>query len=90
MRRWLAYWLRTYADRLDDRGAPKRIGASFTFEDGEGRRFRDDGKGCPLYSYGEADYERAHAESDSASVHAERSAIIDRWLTRAELRHDDD
>ena len=87
MRQRLAYRLRTYADRLDDRGAPKRMGSSFTYETGEGIRIRDDGKGCPLYYYGEVDLERAHAESDSAAARAERSAIIDRWLARTEQRH---
>jgi hypothetical protein len=87
LRQWLAHWLRIYADRLDDRGAPKRMGSSFTYETGEGIRIRDDSKGCPLYYYGQDDLARAHAESDSAAAHAERSAIIDRWLERTEQRH---
>lgn len=86
MRQWLAHWLRTYADRLDDRGAPKRMSSSFTYETGEGIRIRDDGKGCPLYYYGEDDLERAHAESDSAAAQAERNAIVDRWLAGVEER----
>jgi hypothetical protein len=89
LRKWLAHWLRTYADRLDDQGAPKRMGSSFTYETGEGIRIRDDGKGCPLYYYGEGDLERAHAESDSAAARAERSAIVDRWLARTEQRRDE-
>ena len=61
----LAHWLRTWADRIDDRGAPKHTGFSFTFEAGEGIRWRDDGKGCPIYYYGAEDYKRAHSEADS-------------------------
>ncbi|MFI6510100.1 hypothetical protein ACIBCT_21050 [Streptosporangium sp. NPDC050855] len=53
------------ADRLDERGAPRFTGFSFTFETGEGVRFRQDGKGCPIVYLGEAHYERAHAEADS-------------------------
>ena len=53
------------ADRIDRGGAPKFTGFSFTFETGEGIRFRDDSKGCPIVYLGDADYERAHAEADS-------------------------
>jgi hypothetical protein len=63
----LAWWLRCLADRIDDAGAPKRTSYSFTFEDREGIRFRDDGRGCPLAFLGSADYERAHDEADSAA-----------------------
>lgn len=56
--------LRRIADRLDDRGAPKAMGWSFTFEQGEGIRFRDDGRGCRLWYCGDAEYERAHTEAD--------------------------
>ncbi|MEU6709980.1 hypothetical protein ABZ897_00760 [Nonomuraea sp. NPDC046802] len=60
----LAYWLRRAADRIDYEGAPKLMGRSFTFEIGEGIRFRDDGKGCPLAYLSERDYQRAHDEAD--------------------------
>lgn len=90
MRKWIAYWLRTYADRIDHRGAPKYINWSFTFEHGEGIRFRDDGQGCPLLYYGDDDYERAHNEADSAEKLAEMSAVIDRWLRRVETRNPSD
>lgn len=58
--------LRRIADRLDDDGAPKGMSCySFTFENGEGIRFRDDGRGCPLWHLGKDDYERAHTEADN-------------------------
>jgi hypothetical protein len=60
----VAEWMRRSADRLDHEGAPKVIHWSFTFEEREGIRFRDDGKGCPLAYLGDADYERAHSEAD--------------------------
>ena len=64
MGRRLAHWLRRVADRVDHAGAPKGIGWSFTFEQHRGIVFRDDGKGCPLWYLGDADYDRAHAEAD--------------------------
>jgi hypothetical protein len=57
--------LRRIADRIDDDGAPKCMSYSFTFERGEGIRFRDDGKGCRLAYLGKDDYERAHTEADN-------------------------
>jgi hypothetical protein len=57
--------LRRIADRIDPDGAHGGIGWSFTFENREGIRFRDDGKGCPLWYLGEADAERAHTEADT-------------------------
>ncbi len=60
----IAYQMRKYADRIDRAGAPKRTHWTFTFEHGEGARFRDDGRGCHLWYYGDADYERAHSEAD--------------------------
>lgn len=57
--------LRRAADRLDPAGCPRRMSsASFTFEEDEGIRFRDDGRGCPLWYLGEDDYRRAHDEAD--------------------------
>lgn len=66
MRAKLALWLRTLADRIDHAGAPKGMYWTFTFEDGEGIRFREDGKGCPLWYLGDGDHERAFTEADSA------------------------
>jgi hypothetical protein len=55
--------LRKYADRIDHAGAPKATHVRFTFEDRVGIVFRDDGKGCRLWYYGDEDYERAHDEA---------------------------
>ena len=65
MRVWLARRLRLLADRLDGAGAPRHMGHSFTFEDGRGLVFRDDGRGCPLWYLGADDYARAHSEADT-------------------------
>jgi hypothetical protein len=59
-------FLRTWADRIDYRGAPRYTHWSFTFEAGEGVRFRDDKRGCPIAYLGQDDYARAHAEADTA------------------------
>jgi hypothetical protein len=67
----IARWLRDLADRIDHEGAPRFVGWTFTFED-EGLRFRLDGRGCPLAYLGEADYSRAHDESDAAAKGAAR------------------
>jgi len=55
--------LRKYADRIDHAGAPKAMSVRFTFEDRAGIVFRDDGRGCRLWYYGDADYGRAHTEA---------------------------
>jgi hypothetical protein len=62
---WLAQRLRFLADRLDPHGAPRRMGYSFTFEEREGIRFRDDARGCWLWYLGRDDYERAFDEADT-------------------------
>jgi hypothetical protein len=73
--------LRFWADRIDDEGAPRRLTSyTFTFEDGEGIRFREDGRGCRLWYLGNADYEKAHEESDSEQRRRERDEFIDRTL----------
>lgn len=64
MRHWFATRLRFLADRIDRRGAPKAMGWRFTFELGEGIRFRDDGRGCRLWYLGDDDYDRAFSEAD--------------------------
>lgn len=56
--------MRRYADRLDRAGAPKATHWSFTFERGRGLVFREDGRGCRVWHYGDSDYERAHTEAD--------------------------
>lgn len=62
----LAHWMRRIADRIDYDGAPKYMSWSFTFEHGEGIRFRADGRGCRLaYLGGREEYARAHDEANS-------------------------
>jgi hypothetical protein len=68
MRAWIANHLRELADRLDSRGATRVTGWSFTFEEGEGIRFRQDGRGCPVAYVGEEQYDRAHSESDEMAA----------------------
>lgn len=60
--------LRRTADRISPESCPRNIHWSFTFEHEEGVRFREDGKGCPLWYLGEGDYERAHTEADTAHM----------------------
>jgi hypothetical protein len=60
VKRRLAAWLRRHADRIDPDGAPRRTSWYFTQEDGWGTVFNQDGRGCPLYYYGLADYALAH------------------------------
>lgn len=60
---WLARRLRRLADRLDDAGAPRHMGWSFTFERNMGIVFWDGGPGCPVWYMGAEDYKRAHAEA---------------------------
>lgn len=72
MRARIGHWMRKWADRIDHYGAPKLTSYSFTFETGEGIRFRDDGRGCRLAYLGDAEYEKAHTEADSAAADAER------------------
>ncbi len=64
-RQRLARRLRFLADHIDHHGAPKRTHWTFTFEDREGIRLREDGRGCPLWYLGDDDYQRAHTEADS-------------------------
>lgn len=76
--------LRRIADRIDDAGAPHAMSTySFTFERGEGIRFRDDGKGCQLYYVGTDDYERAHAEADKPAPRVDWAALAKGRVGRA-------
>lgn len=70
MTKWLAERLRRIADRIDYAGSPKAMGWSFTFEQGEGIRFREDGRGCRLWYLGDRDYERAHTEAGIPNLYA--------------------
>lgn len=60
---WVARRLRMVADRLDHAGAPKATSWSFTFEEGIGIAFRQDGRGCRLWYLGDTEYEKAHSQS---------------------------
>ena len=62
LHRHLARWMRRLADRIDPDGAPRYTGYGFTFEPRRGIQFHADGRGCPLWYLGKADYERAHTE----------------------------
>ncbi|MEU8334828.1 hypothetical protein [Micromonospora tulbaghiae] len=68
IRQHLARRLRFFADRIDREHAPHGTHWSFTFEDGDGIRFREDGRGCPIWYLGTADYQRAHTEADTEHV----------------------
>ena len=59
----IGWRLRCWADRIDYDGAPRAMSVRFTFEDRIGIVFRDDGRGCPLWYYGRADYEHAHDQA---------------------------
>ncbi|GAA4226017.1 hypothetical protein GCM10022254_09540 [Actinomadura meridiana] len=68
--------LRRIADRIDDKGAPHSMSNyTFTFERGEGIRFREDGRGCRLWYLGMDDYERAHAEADKPAPRVDWAAL---------------
>lgn len=73
MRSRIGKFLRRVADRIDYQGAPRGTGFSFTIETGEGLRVREDGKGCGLWYLGNAEYDRAHTEADSAEADAARA-----------------
>lgn len=75
-----AYWLRRIADRIDHRGAPKLTGWSFTFEDYEGVRFRQDRRGCPIAYLGNDAYERAHTEADPVLMSVPTLGGRVKWL----------
>ena len=72
----IGWWLRRLADRIDYDHAPKAIGWSFTFEPGRGLvwhnnhgQIRSEPKtGCPVWYLSDADYERAHNESEEVWV----------------------
>lgn len=73
----LGWKLRCWADRVDEANCPKRLSTlSFTFEEGEGIRFREDRRGCPLAYMSEADYARARDEADSAMVETARNVKL--------------
>jgi len=64
-RAFIAKRLRFLADRIDHAGAPKCMSYAFTFELHRGMVVREGTRqGCPLWYYGDADYERAHDEAE--------------------------
>lgn len=66
LRSRLGWWLRKWADRIDEDHAPRIMSFSFTFEEREGIRFRDDGRGCQLaYLDGRSNWDRAYDEADT-------------------------
>lgn len=75
MRALIGHWLRKWADRIDHHGAPKLTSYSFTFETGEGIRFRDDGRGCRIAYLGDDEYEKAHTEAYSAKPEVENKRL---------------
>lgn len=75
MKHRLAQALRNWADRLDHEGAPKMTGQSFTFEKHRGIVFNDKRLGCPLWYYGDADYERAHNEAEDTPPRVDWKAL---------------
>ncbi len=73
MRARIGRLLRRWADRIDDTGAPKHTGLSFTYENGRGMvlhgefgsiKASRDIKGCSLWRIGEEDYDRAWWDAD--------------------------
>ncbi|MEU9515904.1 hypothetical protein [Micromonospora sp. NPDC048169] len=72
-RAWIGKRLRFLADRIDYKGAPRYLGYSVTIETDESvPRIREDGRGCKLWYLGNAEYEKAHTEADSAEEDARR------------------
>lgn len=63
MKAVLARLLRTLADRLDRRGAPKGTHCSFTIEPGIGIVVHEDHRGCPIWYYGDDAYKKAWKRS---------------------------
>jgi hypothetical protein len=59
MKHRFAQRLRNWADRLDHYGAPKCTGFGFTFEQGRGFVVHQDGHGCPIWYYGNDEYDKA-------------------------------
>jgi hypothetical protein len=79
-RAWIGGRLRRLADRIDEAGAPRAMHWTFTFEDREGIRFREDGKGCRLWYMGDADFERAHSDADTAHVRVDWTNMTARYV----------
>lgn len=65
MKLWLATRLRYLADRIHPDTAFRHPGLHFTMESGRTAVINDQGRGCPIWYYGHADYECAHTEAVS-------------------------
>lgn len=85
LRARIGWRLRCFADRVDPDNGPGGMSYSFTFELGEGIRFRDDGRGCPLWYLGAADYQRAHDEADKPAPQIDWKTMT--LLNPGVLRH---
>lgn len=72
---WIAERLRRTADRIDHEGAPKITHRTFTFEQGEGIRFREDGRGCHVAYLGDAEYGKAHDQADNPAPRIDWAAL---------------
>jgi len=61
--------LRRWADRIDPDNAPQPTGYTYTHERHTPTdtriKWRDDGRGCPVYYIGEADLTRSFTEADT-------------------------
>lgn len=67
-RQRFAWWLRMLGDGISPDTGPRGTSPySFTFEAGEGIRFREDHRGCPLWYMAE-DGDRAHDEADTEHI----------------------
>jgi hypothetical protein len=75
--RRLARWLRALADRIDHAGAPKLTHWTWTFELGEGIRFREDGKGCRVAYLGNDEYDKAHDQADRPPPRVDWKALAE-------------
>jgi hypothetical protein len=80
VRQRLARRLRFLADRIDYDGSFRHMSAvsGFTFEEGVGIVFRDDGRGCPLW-YRNPDYDRAHDEAGTSAEATHLWVNLGRW-----------
>jgi hypothetical protein len=92
-RKRLAYWLRTWADRIDHEGAPKLLaGWTFTFEKHRGIVVRFDGRGCRiavLGYLGDTEREKAHSESDTEEAERADREKTAAWLDEIERDGDE-
>lgn len=69
VRRYIGEKLRRFADRIDDDGAPRFPGLTFTFETGKGLVVHDPDeyprRGCELWYLGRREWDKAFTEADT-------------------------